>query len=122
MNFTRRKVLGAVGSAAVAYGIPGTLFAQQNVVRIGMSMPQTGSLGAGGRERPPGHGPARKLPGRRRRLSGRGERSGRGPARHGAPAGARRARRVGDPGHRSGGVRPLDRRARRGAAWQGWIE
>jgi branched-chain amino acid transport system substrate-binding protein len=32
----------------VAYGIPGTLFAQQNVVRIGMSMPQTGSLGAGG--------------------------------------------------------------------------
>jgi branched-chain amino acid transport system substrate-binding protein len=48
MNFTRRKVLGAVGSAAVAYGIPGTLFAQQNVVRIGMSMPQTGSLGAGG--------------------------------------------------------------------------
>jgi branched-chain amino acid transport system substrate-binding protein len=41
-------VLGAVGSAAVAYGIPGTLFAQQNVVRIGMSMPQTGSLGAGG--------------------------------------------------------------------------
>ena len=48
MNFTRRKVLGAVGAGAVAYGIPGTLFAQQNVVRIGMSMPQTGSLGAGG--------------------------------------------------------------------------
>jgi branched-chain amino acid transport system substrate-binding protein len=48
MDFTRRKVLGAVGCAAVAYGIPGTLFAQQNVVRIGMSMPQTGSLGAGG--------------------------------------------------------------------------
>ena len=33
MNFTRRKVLGAVGAGAVAYGIPGTLFAQQNVVR-----------------------------------------------------------------------------------------
>jgi branched-chain amino acid transport system substrate-binding protein len=48
MNFTRRKVLGAVGAGAVAYGIPGTLFAQQNVVRVGMSMPQTGSLGAGG--------------------------------------------------------------------------
>jgi branched-chain amino acid transport system substrate-binding protein len=41
-------VLGAVGAGAVAYGIPGTLFAQQNVVRIGMSMPQTGTLGAGG--------------------------------------------------------------------------
>ena len=48
MNFTRRKVLGAVGAGAVAYGVPGTLFAQQNVVRIGMSMPQTGTLGAGG--------------------------------------------------------------------------
>ena len=48
MNFTRRKVLGAVGAGAVAYGIPGTLFAQQNVVRIGMSMPQNGSLGACG--------------------------------------------------------------------------
>ena len=48
MNFTRRRVLGAVAGGAVSYGIPGTLFAQQNVVRIGMSMPQTGSLGAGG--------------------------------------------------------------------------
>ena len=48
MNFTRRKVLGAVAGGAVSYGIPGTLFAQQNVVRVGMSMPQTGSLGAGG--------------------------------------------------------------------------
>ena len=48
MNVTRRKVLGAVGAGAVAYGVPGTLFAQQNVVRIGMSMPQTGTLGAGG--------------------------------------------------------------------------
>ena len=48
MNITRRRVLGAVGAGAVAYGIPGTLFAQQNVVRVGMSMPQTGTLGAGG--------------------------------------------------------------------------
>ncbi len=49
MNFTRRKVLGAVGAGALAASIPGRrAFAQQNVVKIGMSMPQTGSLGAGG--------------------------------------------------------------------------
>ncbi|HYX65612.1 MAG TPA: amino acid ABC transporter substrate-binding protein [Burkholderiales bacterium] len=49
MNFTRRKVLGAVGAGALAASIPGRrVFAQQNVVKIGMSMPQTGSLGAGG--------------------------------------------------------------------------
>src|ERR671919_2700658 len=48
MNFTRRKVLGAVGATTLAAGLPRTLRAQQNVVRIGMSMPQTGSLGAGG--------------------------------------------------------------------------
>jgi branched-chain amino acid transport system substrate-binding protein len=48
MNFTRRKVLGAVGATALSAGLPGRVFAQQGPVKIGMSMPQTGSLGAGG--------------------------------------------------------------------------
>jgi branched-chain amino acid transport system substrate-binding protein len=49
MSFTRRKVLGAAGAVALASAIPGRrAFAQQNTVKIGMSMPQTGSLGAGG--------------------------------------------------------------------------
>src|SRR2546429_3272204 len=48
MNFTRRKVLGAVGATTLAAGLPRALRAQQNVVKIGMSMPQTGPLGAGG--------------------------------------------------------------------------
>jgi branched-chain amino acid transport system substrate-binding protein len=49
MNFTRRKVLGAVGATALTAAMPGRkVLAQQNVVKIGMSMPQTGSLGAGG--------------------------------------------------------------------------
>jgi branched-chain amino acid transport system substrate-binding protein len=48
MNFTRRKVLGAVGAGALAASIPGRKVFAQNVVKIGMSMPQTGSLGAGG--------------------------------------------------------------------------
>jgi branched-chain amino acid transport system substrate-binding protein len=49
MNLTRRKVLGAVGAGAVAAALPGrSVLAQQGPVKIGMSMPQTGSLGAGG--------------------------------------------------------------------------
>src|SRR5688572_15954935 len=48
MNFTRRKVLGAVGATALSAGLPGRAFAQQGPVKVGMSMPQTGSLGAGG--------------------------------------------------------------------------
>jgi branched-chain amino acid transport system substrate-binding protein len=49
MNFTRRKVLGAAGAAALVSSVPGKLvFGQGNPVKIGMSMPQTGSLGAGG--------------------------------------------------------------------------
>src|SRR3954463_16453111 len=48
MNFTRRKVLGAVGATTLAAGLPRALRAQQAPVKIGMSMPQTGSLGAGG--------------------------------------------------------------------------
>src|SRR5260221_99813 len=49
MNFTRRKVLGAAGAAALASAVPGKrVFAQTGRVKIGMSMPQTGSLGAGG--------------------------------------------------------------------------
>src|SRR3954463_8443851 len=49
MNFTRRKVLGAVGATTLAAGLPRALRAQQAPVKIGMSMPQTGSLGAGGK-------------------------------------------------------------------------
>src|ERR687895_894084 len=48
MNFTRRKVLGAVGATTLAATLPRASFAQAGPVRIGMSMPQTGSLGAGG--------------------------------------------------------------------------
>jgi branched-chain amino acid transport system substrate-binding protein len=49
MNFTRRKVLGAAGAAALSSTLPaGRVFAQAGTVKIGMSMPQTGSLGAGG--------------------------------------------------------------------------
>ena len=50
MNFTRRKVIGVAGAAAVTAALPGRrAFAQANTVKIGMSMPQTGSLGAGGK-------------------------------------------------------------------------
>src|SRR5437870_12279781 len=49
MNFTRRKVLGAAGAAALTGTLPGYSFAQAGPVKIGMSMPQTGSLGAGGK-------------------------------------------------------------------------
>ena len=49
MTFTRRKVLGAAGAVALASAVPGAgVFAQGNPIKIGMSMPQTGSLGAGG--------------------------------------------------------------------------
>ena len=50
MNFTRRKVLGAAGAAALTATLPGRrAFGQAGQVKIGMSMPQTGSLGAGGK-------------------------------------------------------------------------
>src|SRR5438132_11878745 len=49
MNFTRRKVLGAAGAAALTGSLPGRAFAQAGPVKIGMSTPQTGSLGAGGK-------------------------------------------------------------------------
>ncbi|HYY61600.1 MAG TPA: amino acid ABC transporter substrate-binding protein [Burkholderiales bacterium] len=51
MNFTRRKVIGVAGAAAVTAALPGRrAFAQASgPVKIGMSMPQTGSLGAGGK-------------------------------------------------------------------------
>jgi len=49
MSFTRRKVLGVAGAAALTAALPvGRARAQSNPVKIGMSMPQTGSLGAGG--------------------------------------------------------------------------
>src|SRR4051812_49852823 len=50
MNFTRRKVIGVAGAAAVAAALPGSrAFAQAGPIKIGMSMPQTGSLGGGGK-------------------------------------------------------------------------
>src|SRR5437660_1878801 len=50
MNFTRRKVIGAAGAAAVTAALPGRAFAQgSGRVKIGISMQQTGSLGAGGK-------------------------------------------------------------------------
>jgi len=49
MRNSRRKVLKAGAALAVSAGLPvRAARAQQNVVKIGMSMPQTGSLGAGG--------------------------------------------------------------------------
>src|SRR5260221_6444568 len=49
MSFPRSKVLGAAGAAALASAVPGKgVFAQTGPVKLGMSMPQTGSLGAGG--------------------------------------------------------------------------
>ena len=48
MRQSRRKVLQAGAALAAAATLPGRAFAQQGPLRIGMSMPQTGSLGAGG--------------------------------------------------------------------------
>jgi branched-chain amino acid transport system substrate-binding protein len=48
MKRTRREILKAGAALAVTAGIPGRAFAQAGPVKIGMSMPQTGSLGAGG--------------------------------------------------------------------------
>jgi branched-chain amino acid transport system substrate-binding protein len=48
MRHSRRKVLKAGAALAVASSIPGRALAQKAPVRIGMSMPQTGPLGAGG--------------------------------------------------------------------------
>jgi branched-chain amino acid transport system substrate-binding protein len=48
MRGSRRKVLKAGAALAAVASLPRTSFAQAGPVRIGMSMPQTGSLGAGG--------------------------------------------------------------------------
>jgi branched-chain amino acid transport system substrate-binding protein len=48
MRGSRRKVLKAGAALAAAAGLPRASFAQAGTVKIGMSMPQTGSLGAGG--------------------------------------------------------------------------
>src|SRR3989304_5158458 len=48
MRGSRRKVLKAGAALAAAAGLPRAAVAQAGAVRIGMSMPQTGSLGAGG--------------------------------------------------------------------------
>ncbi|OGA71654.1 MAG: branched-chain amino acid ABC transporter substrate-binding protein [Betaproteobacteria bacterium RIFCSPLOWO2_12_FULL_65_14] len=48
MKRSRREVLKAGAALAVVAGIPGRAFAQQGPVKVGMSMPQTGTLGAGG--------------------------------------------------------------------------
>src|SRR2546423_13763217 len=51
MNFTRRKVLGAVGAAtaALSAGLTGRVFAQSGPVKIGIGISQTGTLGGGGK-------------------------------------------------------------------------
>jgi branched-chain amino acid transport system substrate-binding protein len=46
MKITRRRILAAAGATALSAALP--VRAQQGPVKIGMSMPQTGSLGAGG--------------------------------------------------------------------------
>src|SRR5687767_15728926 len=49
MKLSRRKVLKAGAALAAASALPvRSSYAQSGPVRIGMSMPQTGSLGAGG--------------------------------------------------------------------------
>jgi branched-chain amino acid transport system substrate-binding protein len=48
MRRSRRKVLKAGAALAAASALPGKAFAQAGPVKVGMSMPQTGSLGAGG--------------------------------------------------------------------------
>src|ERR687898_2369560 len=48
MKGSRRKVLKAGAALAAAASLPRAAFAQSGPVKIGMSMPQTGSLGAGG--------------------------------------------------------------------------
>jgi branched-chain amino acid transport system substrate-binding protein len=48
MRGSRRKVLKAGAAIAAISALPGRAFSQGNPVKIGMSMPQTGSLGAGG--------------------------------------------------------------------------
>jgi len=48
MKNTRRQILGTAGAAIFAANLPMTAMAQGSPVKIGMSMPQTGGLGAGG--------------------------------------------------------------------------
>ena len=48
MKGSRRKVLKAGAALAAAASLPRAALAQSGPVKIGMSMPQTGSLGAGG--------------------------------------------------------------------------
>jgi len=48
MRRSRRAILRAGAALAAASAIPVRTFAQQGPIKIGMSMPQTGTLGAGG--------------------------------------------------------------------------
>ncbi len=50
MQKSRRKVIGATGAAVLSAGLaPKVAFAQSTPIKIGMSMPQTGGLGGGGK-------------------------------------------------------------------------
>ena len=49
MNNSRRKLLGAAGAVAVAGSVPSLPAWANSPVKIGMSMPQTGPLGGGGK-------------------------------------------------------------------------
>ncbi len=48
MKVSRRKVLKAGAALAAASTLPTFALAQAKTVKLGMSMPQTGPLGAGG--------------------------------------------------------------------------
>ena len=48
MKRSRRNVLKAGAALAATAGFPAAVFAQAGPVKVGLSMPQTGSLGAGG--------------------------------------------------------------------------
>ena len=48
MGMNRRKVLSTSGAAVVASLGMGQVWAQGGPLKLGMSMPQTGPLGAGG--------------------------------------------------------------------------
>ena len=49
MTITRREWLSIIGALAIAIGVSASPAQAQQPIKIGMSMPQTGSLGAGGK-------------------------------------------------------------------------
>ena len=77
MEMNRRKVLSTAGAAVVASQLGvGQVWAQGGPLKLGMSMPQTGPLGAGGGRRLDPRGNARCFPVYLRVCNPRGERLG----------------------------------------------